>query len=318
MARSLQPSQRMTQQVTIARKVEILGVGLHSGKAVRLEIQPAKQNSGIVFKRADLMSAPLISALHRNVVPGDLCTVIGTDEVNRVSTIEHLMAALFVMGIDNCVIKVDGPEIPILDGSSAPFIKAIASVGVEKQNAYKKFLVLKKPFEVAQDGKLLRAKPSEKLTIHAEVEYKSRVIGFQEYKTGANFDEVRHIMDARTFCHIQDVDAMRRAGLALGGSLENAIVVTDANVLNPEGLRYPDEFVRHKILDLIGDLYLLGAPLVASVFARKTGHSFHADFVGKLWNQREHYLSTVEGLNIIQVPSESSRLKLAYLSRNHV
>lgn len=305
--------EKMAEQLTVKGKVEIRGIGLHSGKPVRLEILPADPNSGIVFKRTDLPNSEPIAARIQNVIPSDLCTTIGLNEECRVATIEHLMAALHGLGIDNCIIKIDGPEVPILDGSAAPFVAKILAVGTDKQKAWKKFFVLKKSFEIAENGKCIKAEPSEIFQVRGEIEFDSKVIGFQEHKSTLDFAGFQDFANARTFCHIRDVDAMRRAGLALGGSLENAVVITDSSILNTEGLRHSNEFVRHKILDLVGDLYLLGSPLIASVFARRAGHNFHARFVRELLQNKDAYLATVEGIPVSPIIDEHvTRLKYKY------
>ena len=261
-------------QYTIAHKAQFRGVGLHSGAAVRLSILPAPVNHGIVFRRSDLDGA-LIPARWDRVTPSQLCTLLENGEGASVSTVEHVMAALAGLGITNAVIEVNGPEIPILDGSSAPFVAGIIEAGLRPQpEAALRVLRVLKPVEVRQGESFARLTPADHLEIHFDIDFADAAIGHQEKRLDmANGAFVRELMDSRTFCRLSDVEAMQKSGLALGGSFLNAVVVDGDKVLSPGGLRHQDEAVRHKMLDAMGDLALAGAPLLARYTGHRAGHA---------------------------------------------
>lgn len=281
------------QQSTVRKRTRFVGTGLHSGKQVTLEICPAPANSGILFLRTDLPNAQPIAALVANVTSTDLCTTVG-HAPNSVATIEHLMAAFAGLSIDNALVRVDAPEIPIMDGSSAPFIEKLLEVGTSFVGGTRKFFVVKEAFEVREGDRLMRVEPDACLSFRCDVEYESAAIGRQSLEVMFDRDNFLELSFSRTFCHAKEVEAMRRAGLALGGSLDNAIVVTDDRVLNPGGLRSENEFVRHKILDCIGDLALLGAPLIGRVTLVKNGHGLHVKFARELLARKSELLTVVE------------------------
>lgn len=294
-------------QQTIARRVDLSGVGLHSGRIVRIEILPGDVNSGIIFKRTDILGTPAVAAHVSNIQSTDLNTTIGIGEV-RISTIEHLMAAFAGLGIDNAIVKIDGPEVPVMDGSAAPFVDAILAAGILPQSAARRMFIVRDSFELRQGDKWIKVEPADVTTYAMAIEFKSQAIGKQSCEIEWTEGSFEQIFDSRTFCHVNDVTAMRKAGLALGGSLENAIVVSDDEVLNPEGLRYDDEFVRHKLLDCIGDLALLGAPLIGKITASKSGHGLHAGFMKALWQKRSEVLAVVEDVNrIYSSPAQEAR-----------
>lgn len=267
-------------QRTVARTVRHKGVGLHSGRDVHLEIHPAAANTGIRFVRTDLNPHTEIPAHPAYVFDTSLATRLGTPEV-YVSTVEHLMAALFGLGIDNARICVDSSEMPIVDGSSAPWLILLDEAGVEDLGVAKTIRVIKKPVEVVDSrdpSRFIRIEPSKEPRITYSIDFKNNeVIGSQSLTmslTGRSFCEA--LSNARTFCTAEEVDFMRSRGLALGGSLHNAIVVSRTDgLLNSSGLRAPDEFVRHKILDCIGDMALLGTPISGHIIAHKAGHDLH-------------------------------------------
>jgi len=267
-------------QRTVAKRVTCTGVGLHSGKPVQLTIAPAPADAGITFVRMDLgVEIPARSEL---VVDTKLSTSIAVGSA-RVSTIEHLMAALLGMGIDNCRVEVDGPEIPIMDGSSAPFVCLVNEAGVKEQKAGKRFVMITTPVEVREGDKVARLEPSDGFTIRFTADFKHPLItdqGFEVTVTDRTFE--REVARARTFCFRKDVELMQSMGLALGGSLENAIVLEEFSIMNPEGLRYPDEFARHKVLDAIGDLALLGLPVLGTLTAVKSGHALNQALVRRV------------------------------------
>lgn len=286
----------LNAQQTVACRIDLSGVGLHSGRVVHLEILPADIGTGIVFKRVDLLGAPSIPAHVNNIQSTDLNTTIGVGEA-RVSTIEHLMAAFAGLGIDNAIVKVDGPEVPVMDGSAEPFVEAILAAGIVPQGAQRRLLIVREAFELRQGDKWIKVEPADETTFTMNIEFKSKAIGKQVVEFRWQHDSLESIFASRTFCHMNDVQAMRKVGLALGGSLENAVVVSDEEVLNPEGLRADDEFVRHKLLDCIGDLALLGAPIVGRVTASKSGHGLHAGFMKALWHKRSEVLAVVEDVS---------------------
>ncbi len=267
-------------QRTVAKRVSCTGVGLHSGKPATLTLAPAAADAGITFVRMDV--GVEVVARSGSVADTTLSTTIGTGPA-RVSTVEHVLAALTGMGIDNCRVEVDGPEIPILDGSAAPFVALIREAGVRTLRAGKRFLVLQRPVEVRDGDRFARLEPSESLSIDFTADFDHPLITDQAFRFHFS-DRVfaREVARARTFCFLRDIETMKSMGLARGGSLENAIVVDDFSILNPEGLRFPDEFARHKVLDALGDLTLAGLPVIGAFTARKSGHGLNQALVRKV------------------------------------
>jgi UDP-3-O-[3-hydroxymyristoyl] N-acetylglucosamine deacetylase len=281
-------------QGTIKQKTIFAGVGLHSGKVVNLEIWPSSPNTGIIFHRTDRMDARPILAHPYNVTSTDLCTAIGT-EGSAVSTIEHLMAAFAGLGIDNAYVRVDSSEIPILDGSSAPYVDKFRAVGIERSAYQRRQFIVRKSFEIRNGESFIRVDPFHKLQFSCVINFdNSRAIGRQKIEQTFGEDSFLEICEARTFCHINDVNSMRALGLARGGSLDNAIVVNDDAVINADGLRYPDEFVRHKLLDCIGDLALLGGRLIGKVTMNRSGHAMNARFTAGLVKEQGIFLDVVD------------------------
>jgi UDP-3-O-[3-hydroxymyristoyl] N-acetylglucosamine deacetylase len=285
------------KQHTVARRIEVSGIALHSGKVVRVEILPASINTGIIFKRVDLPGAPTVLAHVSNIRSTDLNTTIAQGEA-KVSTIEHLMAAFAGLGVDNALVKIDGPEVPVMDGSAAPFVDKILVAGLAAQDAQRRYFVVRETFEFQLGDKWIKIEPSDETSFAMEIDFKSKVIGRQSFGFVMDRETFLDVAGSRTFCHVNDVNAMRSAGLALGGSLENAVVVSDDEVLNPEGLRFDNEFVRHKLLDCVGDLALLGGPIVGKVTASKSGHGLHAGFMKAVWARRNEFLAIVEDLGV--------------------
>jgi UDP-3-O-[3-hydroxymyristoyl] N-acetylglucosamine deacetylase len=274
----------MELQRTLARRAECEGVGLHSGLMARLRILPAAAGAGIVFVRTDRGGAE-IPASWRLLNGTSLATALSRGAVT-VATVEHVLSALHGLGIDNARIEIDGPEVPILDGSAAPFVTLIRDAGIRALDRPRRFLMLNRPVRVRDGGKVILALPANDLRATYAIDFPHPAIGYQA--VDGTIDERTYadsIAPARTFCLLRDVEAMRRAGLARGGSLENAVVVGDQGVLNG-ALRLPDEFVRHKVLDLVGDLALLGAPVRAHVLAFKGGHRLHAALVRRIMTGR--------------------------------
>ncbi|MBF0440336.1 MAG: UDP-3-O-[3-hydroxymyristoyl] N-acetylglucosamine deacetylase [Oligoflexales bacterium] len=281
-------------QRTIANKITFSGKGLHSGRIVNVEILPAQSDTGIVFQRTDTQNSDLILANALSITSTELSTTIGRG-ASSISTIEHVMAAFAGLGIDNAIVRLNGPEVPILDGSAFPIARKIVDAGYRKLGACKKYLMLKEPLEIINENQFAILTPSITQNITCSIEFSSsKIIGYQNIQYSPETDSFLDISRARTFCHIKDVNNMRQQGLALGGSLQNAVVVTDTEVINKEGLRCPDEFVRHKLVDLIGDLYLLGGSLIADVKVYKPGHALHAAVTKKLLKEKDRYLAMVE------------------------
>ena len=265
----------MIKQRTLKSKVRAVGVGLHSGEKVTLVLRPAAADTGIVFTRSDLDPPAHERAQAASVIDTRLSTCIRVGAA-RISTIEHLMSAFAGLGIDNVHVDVSGPEIPILDGSAGPFVYLIQSAGIEEQKAPKRFIRIVRPVEVRDGDKWARLDPYRGFRISFTIEYSHPVFSSGQQSVCVDFAETSYIEEvsrARTYGFMQDVESMRAQGLGLGGSLDNAIVMDEHRVLNNDGLRYDNEFVKHKVLDAIGDLYLLGHPIIGAYSAHKSGHA---------------------------------------------
>ena len=279
----------MLRQRTLKTVIRASGVGLHGGVKVNMTLRPAAPDTGIVFRRVDLPVPKDIPA--RAVLVGDtrMCSCLEVDGV-KVGTIEHLMSALAGLGIDNAWVDLDAPEVPILDGSAAPFIFLIQSAGIEEQNAPKRFIRVKEPIEVRDGDKWARFEPYDGYRLSFSIVFNHPAIDKSAQRAEMDFAEhsyVREIARARTFGFMQEVEFLRENGLALGGGLENAIVLDEFRVLNQDGLRYGDEFVKHKILDAVGDLYLVGHPLLAAYSSHKGGHALNNMLARALLEKRE-------------------------------
>jgi UDP-3-O-[3-hydroxymyristoyl] N-acetylglucosamine deacetylase len=275
-----------THQRTLDQKVSFSGIGLHSGKEVHLTLKPAPISHGIKFIRKDLPDNPTIPARFNCVVDTSLATVIGLDGA-IVSTIEHLMACLAGLSIDNVIVELDSYEVPVMDGSAGPFTRMILEAGIREQKAERHFFVLKKPIELEQDGKFVGVYPDTTFKITCNIEFEHHLIR----KQSCSIEVEEHIFEreissARTFGFLHEVEYMKRCGLARGGSLDNALVIDKSDILNEGGLRYRDEFVRHKLLDCIGDFSLLGMPILGHIVTRKSGHAFNHAFLKKFFNNK--------------------------------
>ncbi|MBI1275689.1 UDP-3-O-acyl-N-acetylglucosamine deacetylase [bacterium] len=264
-----------TYQHTLASAISCTGKGLHTGKDVHVRLLPAAVDSGIVFRRTDLAGKPEISAAYDRVTDTRFCTTITDGDVS-VATIEHLMAAFAGLGVDNAVVELDAPEVPIMDGSSEPFVFLIECAGVKKQGALREYIRVLQPVQLHVNGSWIEVEPAETPILDMMIDFANPVIGRQHLVVDFGQSHFKNtISRARTFGFEQDVAKLREVGLALGGSLDNAIVVGDKAVLNREGLRYADEFVRHKTLDCLGDLYLAGAPILGRVRGFRMGHGIN-------------------------------------------
>ncbi|HXZ49008.1 MAG TPA: UDP-3-O-acyl-N-acetylglucosamine deacetylase [Usitatibacter sp.] len=278
----------MIRQRTLKTSVRATGVGLHTGHKVTMVLRPAPIDTGIVFCRTDLEGNPAIPARALNVSNTTLATVIEKDGA-RVSTVEHLMAAFAGLGIDNAFVDLSGEEVPIMDGSAGTFVFLLQSAGIEEQAAAKRYVRILEPVEVEQGDKKVRLEPFNGFKVAFSIEFSHPVFDAARSRVEVDFAEtsfVRDVSRARTFGFTQEVEMMREKGLARGGSLDNAIVVDDFRVLNAEGLRMDDEFVKHKALDAVGDLYLLGHPVIGAFLGHKSGHALNNQLLRKLIARR--------------------------------
>ena len=277
------------RQRTLASPVSCSGVGVHSGKAVNLKINPAPVNHGIKFVRTDLLDSPGISAHFNMVVDTSLATVIGYEGF-IVSTIEHLMAAFSGLSIDNALVEIDAYEMPIMDGSAGPFTDLILTAGIESQDMPRSYFRVREPIELDEQGKFVGIYPADNYRITGTIEFDHPLIGQQSCSFDISEDLFAdQISKARTFGFLEEYELLKRFGLARGGSLDNVIVIAEDRVMNPEGLRFPDEFVRHKILDCIGDFSLIGMPIIGHVVVKKSGHAFNHAFLEKFFDEKESW-----------------------------
>jgi UDP-3-O-[3-hydroxymyristoyl] N-acetylglucosamine deacetylase len=276
-------------QRTLKTTARCTGVGLHGGQSATVRLVPAPVDHGIVFVRVDLPQKPSISLKPAHVSNTTLSTTLSCRGA-AVSTVEHLLAAVSGLGIDNVRVEIDGPEVPIMDGSAAPFVAAIQEAGVRIQDEARQFLVIRKAVSVREGDKFASFTPSKHFRIHCTIDFRHPLISDQQCAidfSQRNF--LKEIASARTFGFLRDVERMREMGLAKGGSLDNAVVVDEFSILNPEGLRFPDEFVRHKLLDAIGDIALLGHPVIGTLTAHKTGHALNQRLVAHVLSDASNY-----------------------------
>ena len=277
-------------QKTIKESVSFNGISLHSGLDVNVTIKPANPNFGIVFKRVDLSENNIVYPTFSNVTNTSLNTTVENEFGVKVSTIEHLMGALFGLGIDNALIEIDNEEVPILDGSAKIFIEKVISAGLDVSNSPIKIIKINKEISYSNGERLITIKPSTlSLDIDFELKYKNKIIGNQRNKVKVYEDDLSDIYNSRTFCLYEDIEKIKKNGLAKGGSLENAIVVNDKEILNPEGLRNKKEFVNHKILDCIGDLYTSGYRIVASIECSQGGHFLTNQLLRKVFENKQNF-----------------------------
>ncbi len=283
-------SQNLNNQQTIDKPLYIKGIGLHTGVEVSMKLYPAEADYGIQFIRKDLNENNIIKALWSNVTNTKLSTTISNQIGISVSTIEHLMSALSGLHIDNIKIEIDGPEVPIMDGSSIKFVNLIDTTSIKILNKKRKILKVKKNIKVEKDDTSVELKPNNQFSIDFEIDFPSKLVSQQSCQLQlVNGNYKTDIASARTFGFEKDVDMLRSRGLALGGSLDNAVVVGERKILNSDGLRFKDEFVRHKILDSIGDLYLAGAPIQGYFFGNKSGHHLNNLLLRKLFADKNNY-----------------------------
>ncbi len=275
------------QQTTIRRPVKAAGIGLHTGKPVSVRIRPAGAGMGICFIRRDVDPTMIIPAKAAFVVDTRFATTIGAEHAT-VSTVEHLMAAFAGLGIDNAIVEIDGPEVPAMDGSAAPFMALMIEAGRKELSRPRRYMKITEPVSLAHEGRSITVEPASGFFVSFDIEFDHHIIARQHYELEVNRENfINRIGISRTFGFLREVEMMRSHGLALGGSLDNAIVIDDDAILNSEGLRFSDEFVRHKILDLIGDMALLGMPVIGRVTAVKSGHDLHHRLVAMLLERTE-------------------------------
>ena len=277
-------------QKTIKNSISLSGIGLHGGQNVDICIKPSGPNTGIVFKRIDIKNNNLIYPNFSNVSNTFLNTTISNEFGVKVSTIEHLMGALFGLGIDNVMIEINNEEVPILDGSAKEFVEKIIETGLENSNAPIKIIKINKKVEFKDGSRFISIEPSKlSLDINFELKYENSIIGNQKNQINVYEDDLSDIFKSRTFCLFEDVEKIKMNGFAKGGSLENAIVVKDNEILNKNGLRNPNEFVNHKILDCIGDLYTSGYRMIASVICSQGGHYLTNQLLRKVFENKENF-----------------------------
>lgn len=289
-------------QHTLSRPVELSGVGLHSGAETVLRLLPADSGAGLVFRRIDVTDRDnLVAARWDSVVDTRLCTVVANQAGVSVGTIEHLMAALSACGVDNAIIELDAPEVPIMDGSSEPFVTAIRQAGLKIQTAPRRALKILKEVLITDGDKSVALKPANGSKFKAEINFSHPSIGQQSYEIELfSGDFESKISDARTFGFAHEVKALRAMGLALGGSLDNAVVLDEKSIMNPEGLRHENEFARHKVLDAVGDIYIAGGPMIGAYEAVKPGHNMNNRILQELfsrpdaWEWVDLYMDSVD------------------------
>lgn len=299
----------MIKQCTLRNTIRATGVGLHSGDKVYLTLRPAPVDTGIVFRRVDLDPVVEIHACAENVGETTLSTTL-CENGAKVSTVEHLLSALAGLGIDNLYVEVSAPEVPIMDGSAGPFVFLIQSAGILEQEAAKKFIRVKSKVEVREDDKVASFEPFDGFRVGFSIDFDHPVFRDQKQKAVIDFSTtsfVREVSRARTFGFMRDIEYLRSRNLALGGSMENAIVVDDYRILNEDGLRYEDEFVKHKVLDAIGDLYLLGKSLIGEFKGHKSGHGLNNKLLRELIRQPDAW-------EVVTFEGEEARSPISYSS----
>ena len=290
----------LLSQKTIAKKISISGVGVHTGSKVDLNVLPSAPNSGIIFKRVDVKKNNTIIPNFSNVSDATLCTTISNQHGVKVSTIEHLMAAFYGLGIDNAIVEVNSQEVPILDGSAKDFVNLIQNVGYKVSDVPIKLIKINKKIEIEEGKKFISIdKSNVSLEIDFEIKYKNNFINTQRNKVNIYEDKLDDIYNSRTFCLYEDIEKLNKLGLGKGGSLDNAIVVKENKIVNKDGLRNKMEFINHKILDCMGDLYLSGYRIIGSLLCSQGGHNLTNKLLKKIFSDNENYsLLEIKGKNL--------------------
>ena len=277
-------------QKTIAKKVNFKGIGLHSGKRTTINILPAEGNHGIVFKRKDLNSNNIVKANYANVTSAKLCTTLENEHGVKVSTVEHLLAAFYIVGIDNVLIEIDNEEVPIMDGSSKDFISVLEKIELKEQREKRKYLKILDKIDLFDGERTISIEPNKtSLEVNFQLNYENKIIGKQKNVVDFQKDNLDDVSSSRTFCLFEDIEKIKKLGLAKGGSLENALVVDDKKVLNEGGTRNEKEFVNHKILDLAGDFLLSGYRVIGKVVCHQGGHELTNLFLRKIFKMKESF-----------------------------
>ena len=298
-------------QKTIAKKIFIEGIGVHTGVKVKLEIFPSPPNSGIIFKRVDIKKNNIVIPNFNNVSDAKFCTTISNNFGVKVSTVEHLMAAFYGLGIDNALVELNSQEVPILDGSAKEFVKLIKDSGIQDSNAPIKLIKIEKKVEIKEGKKSISIEKSNvNLDIDFEIKYENKLIKTQRNKVNVFEDNLSDIFNSRTFCLYEDIQKLNKLGLGKGGNLENAIVVKNNSIMNKESLRNKLEFVNHKILDCMGDLYLSGYRIIGSVICTQGGHSLTNKLLKKIFSDKKNYsVIEIKGKNLPHLFAEKTYLK---------
>jgi len=277
-------------QKTISKKISTEGIGIHTGLKARLDILPAQPNTGIIFKRVDLKKNNTIIPTYNNVIDATLCTTISNENAIQVSTIEHLMGAFYGLGIDNAIVEINSQEVPIMDGSAKKFVELILEAGIQTSEVPIKIIKIEKQIQVKEGDKTISINKSNvSLDIDFEIKYQNQFIKSQRNKVSVFEDDLTSIYNSRTFCLFEDIERLKEMNLAKGGSLENAVVVKGNKILNKEGLRNKKEFVNHKILDCIGDLYLLGYKVIGKIQCSGGGHKLTNELLRKVFNDNNNF-----------------------------
>ena len=290
-----------TFQKTISDEITFKGVGLHSGLKTEVKILPAANNHGIAFKRIDLEKNNIINANFKNVCSAKLCTTLQNEFNAKVSTVEHLLAALYITGIDNALIEINNSEVPIMDGSSKEFVESISKVGVKILNAKRKYLKITKKIELKENEKVISIEPNKDgLKVDFQLVYSNQVIGTQSNQINFTDSNLTDVYSSRTFCLYEDIEKIKAIGLAKGGSLENAVVVKGDEILNAEGLRNNKEFVNHKILDLAGDFLLSGYRILGDVKCSQGGHSLSNSFLRAIFKDQTNFVTIEQEETVLE------------------
>ncbi len=303
-----------TYQHTLNKPAFFEGIGLHTGKKVNMRVLPGKDDQGIIFKRVDLKEKNIISAKYQNVSSAKLCTTLQNEHGIKVSTVEHLLAALYVSDVDNAVVEIDSEEVPIMDGSAKDFLKSFERIGQKKLINKRKYFKILNKFEFKDGERLISIEPSSDMSFEVEFQlnYKNKIIGKQKNTINFQSEDLEDVMHARTFCLFEDIEKIKKLGLAKGGSLDNAIVVDNEKILNDGGLRNNKEFVNHKILDLAGDFLLLGLRVLGKVNCYQGGHELTNKFLRKLTASKSSFKSVeVENILISKKTRSNQPIKIA-------
>ena len=298
-------------QKTVSKKISMTGIGIHTGLKVQLNILPAHPNNGIIFKRIDIKKNNIIIPTYNNVIDATLCTTISNDYGVKVSTIEHLLGAFYGLGIDNAIVELNSQEVPIIDGSAKKFVELILQAGTETSETPIKIIKVEQETEVREGEKtIIINKSNVSLDIDFEIKYQNQFIKSQRNKVSVFEDDLTNVYNSRTFCLFEDIEKLKKMGLGKGGSLENALVVKGNSLMNKEGLRNEKEFVNHKILDCMGDLYLSGYKMIGSLVCSQGGHHLTNKLLRKLFSDQKNYsLIEIKGKNLPHSLANKNQLR---------